>query len=301
MKYEILDKTGKNKRCTVTSLEYNGEFMGESYVLCKVESEVPIDFQTGDYLEYRGEKYEINYDPSVLKKCRASYNRDAFTYDSIKLNSASNDLVKCLFLDYVKEDNLIHYSSLPKFSFFASNVEDLAERIQANLDRLYSGDRKWTVKVSPGCGGKTDVYVAAEQINVWTALGYSYSKFKVPFIIKGRTITIGAASETLNKVFKYGKNNGLYEIESVTEQDADIITRLKVYGSTRNLPNRYYNNLREAYAIVEISRIEYERIDNTHAKCKIFSDNAPEKIGTWSEVRINGEVHKVANRLNSMK
>ncbi|WP_418813987.1 carbohydrate-binding protein [Paraprevotella clara] len=296
MKYEILDKTGKNKRCTVTSLEYNGEFMGESYVLCKVESEVPIDFQTGDYLEYRGEKYEINYAPSVLKKCRASYNRDAFTYDSIKLNSASNDLVKCLFLDYVKEDNLIHYSSLPKFSFFASNVEDLAERIQANLDRLYSGDRKWTVKVSPGCGGKTDVYVAAEQINVWTALGYSYSKFKVPFIIKGRTITIGAASETLNKVFKYGKNNGLYEIESVTEQDADIITRLKVYGSTRNLPNRYYNNLREAYAIVEISRIEYERIDNTHAKCKIFSDNAPEKIGTWSEVRINGEVHKVASR-----
>ena len=113
---------------------------------------------------------------------------------------------------------------------------------------------------------------------------------------KGRTITIGAASETLNKVFKYGKNNGLYEIESVTEQDADIITRLKVYGSTRNLPNRYYNNLREAYAIVEISRIEYERIDNTHAKCKIFSDNAPEKIGTWSEVRINGEVHKVASR-----
>ena len=296
MKYEILDKTGKDKCCTVTSLEYNGEFMGESYVLCKVESEVPIDFQTGDYLEYRGEKYEINYDPSVLKKCRANYNRDAFTYDSIKLNSASNDLVKCLFLDYVKEDNLIHYSSLPKFSFFASNVEDLAERIQANLDRLYSGDRKWTVKVSPGCGGKTDVYVAAEQINVWTALGYSYSKFKVPFIIKGRTITIGAASETLNKVFKYGKNNGLYEIESVTEQDADIITRLKVYGSTRNLPNRYYNNLREAYAIVEISRIEYERIDNTHAKCKIFSDNAPEKIGTWSEVRINGEVHKVASR-----
>ena len=75
MKYEILDKTGKNKRCTVTSLEYNGEFMGESYVLCKVESEVPIDFQTGDYLEYRGEKYEINYDPSVLKKCRANYKR----------------------------------------------------------------------------------------------------------------------------------------------------------------------------------------------------------------------------------
>ena len=296
MKYEILDKTGKTKRCTVTSLEYNGEFMGESYVLCKVESEVPIDFQTGDYLEYRGEKYEINYAPPVLKKCRASYNRDAFTYDSIKLNSASNDLVKCLFLDYVKEDNLIHYSSLPKFSFFASNVEALAERIQVNLDRLYSGDRKWTVEVSPGCGGKTDVNVVAEQINVWTALGYSYSKFNVPFIIKGRTITIGATSESLSKVFKYGKNNGLYEIESITDQDAEVVTRLKVYGSTRNLPNRYYNNLREAYAIVEVSRIEYERIDNTHAKCKIFSDNAPEKIGTWSEVRINGEVHKVASR-----
>ena len=168
MKYEILDKTGKNKRCTVTSLEYNGEFMGESYVSARWKARCPQIFKQETIWNTEEKNNEINYDPSVLKKCRASYNRDAFTYDSIKLNSASNDLVKCLFLDYVKEDNLIHYSSLPKFSFFASNVEDLAERIQANLDRLYSGDRKWTVKVSPGCGGKTDVYVAAEQINVWT-------------------------------------------------------------------------------------------------------------------------------------
>lgn len=300
MKYEISDKTGKTKRCTVTSLEYNGEFMGESYVLCKVESEVPIDFQTGDHLEYRGEKYEINYDPSVLKKCRTGYTGDAFTYDSIKLNSASNDLVKCLFLDYVKEDNLIHYSSLPKFSFFASNVEALAERIQVNLDRLYSGETKWTVEVSPGCGGKTDVNVVAEQINVWTALGYSYSKFNVPFIIKGRTITIGAASESLSKVFKYGKNNGLYEIESITDQDAEVVTRLKVYGSTRNLPNRYYNNLREAYALVPVSSVTFSRVSGNETRTdeeevwectalmQMKCENAPSKIGTLSEVRIPG-------------
>ena len=138
MKYEILDKTGKNKRCTVTSLEYNGEFMGESYVLCKVESEVPIDFQTGDYLEYRGEKYEINYAPSVLKKCRASYNRDAFTYDSIKLNSASNDLVKCLFLDYVKEDNLIHLKSATKlFSVLLASKRPLITELADKLRLKY--------------------------------------------------------------------------------------------------------------------------------------------------------------------
>ena len=38
--------------------------------------------------------------------------------------------------------------------------------------------------------------------------------------------------------FKYGRGNGLYEIQRTADADQQIITRLRAYGSTRNMPNR---------------------------------------------------------------
>lgn len=35
----------------------------------------------------------------------------------------------------------------------------------------------------------------------------------------------------------------MYEIERNAEADQKIVTRLRAYGSTRNMPDRYYNKL----------------------------------------------------------
>lgn len=35
----------------------------------------------------------------------------------------------------------------------------------------------------------------------------------------------------------------MYEIQRTADADQQIITRLRAYGSTRNMPNRYYNKL----------------------------------------------------------
>ena len=241
--WRVCDKTGQTVRCEIHKLEYNGTWMGECFVSATINSPTPINFAIGDYLEYRGERFEINYDPSALKKNSIRTSGESFMYDSVKFNSLSDELTRCDFLDYVKNDNNIHFTSLPKFSFYASSIQDLADRIQVNLDRIYTGEKKWTVEVHPEYVNTTDVNISVDNIKVWDAIALVNSKFKSNFVVRGRKITIGTAGIAVDNVFMYGKGKGLYEIQRTAESDQQIITRLRAYGSTRNLPNRYYNKL----------------------------------------------------------
>ena len=158
------------------------------------------------------------------------------------------------FPRYVKVDNKVHFTSLPNFDFYASSVRDLADRIQANLDRLYTGTQQWTVVVSSDSEGKKNVPVSISNINVWGALELVNTTFEMNFIIRGRTITIGTEGVEVGDMFSYGKGNGLYQIERNAEQDQAIITRLRAYGSTRNMPVRYYNEyqIKNVYVINHI-------------------------------------------------
>lgn len=254
MEWTIYDKTGLTKKAEIKELEYNGEFMGESYVSFSVKSFSPIDFEMGDKLTYRGEEYTLNYDPTVVKKAARYKSGEGFVYDNVKFNSASDELTRCDFLDYVKGDNKVHFTSLPNFDFYASSVRDLADRIQANLDRLYTGTQQWTVVVSSDSEGKKNVPVSISNINVWGALELVNTTFEMNFIIRGRTITIGTEGVEVGDMFSYGKGNGLYQIERNAEQDQAIITRLRAYGSTRNMPVRYYNEyqIKNVYVINHI-------------------------------------------------
>lgn len=237
--WEIKGKDNQTK-ATVYALEYNGEWMGESYVSVTIESPAPIAFAIGDYLMYRGERFEINYDPGKIKSAPPEAKGDAFKYENIKFNSLADELTRCDFLDVVLEDNQLHFTGLPKFSFYGG-VQDLANRIQANLDRAYPN--QWTVVVSSEYSGTKELNVSVDTQKVWDALSILVNDFETYFTIKGRTITIGASGVPAGHLFKYGKGNGLYEIEQNAEADQAIVTRLRAYGSTRNLPHRYYNSL----------------------------------------------------------
>jgi hypothetical protein len=80
----------------------------------------------------------------VVKESSSNTYGEGYQYENIVFNSLADELTRCDFLDYVPNDNEIHYSSLPTFSFFADSITKLAERIQANLDRIYKGGKKWT-------------------------------------------------------------------------------------------------------------------------------------------------------------
>ena len=238
----IYDKNGLAK-CETRKLEYQGDFMGSCSVNVSITSPTPIGFELGDWLEYRGERFELNYDPSVVKESSSNTYGEGFQYENIVFNSLADELTRCDFLDYVLNDNEIHYSSLPTFSFFADSITKLAERIQANLDRIYTGDKKWTVEVHPEYVSTLNVNITANNNTVWDALGFVNTMFGANFIIRGRKITIGTTGLAVGQLFSYGKGNGLYKIERNAESNQKVITRLRAYGSTRNMPADYYHNV----------------------------------------------------------
>lgn len=295
MRWTVYDKTGNVKRCDIHKLEYNGSFMGESYVSADITSPYPIDFEIGDYFMYRNEQFTINYDPTVIKKSRNYANGESYKYEGVKFNSYSDELTRCDFLDYVKYDELIHYSSLPSFNFYAASIKDLAERIQVNLDRIYTGDNKWTVEVHPEYINTNNVYIEVNKIKVWKALELVKSKFDANFVIRGRNITIGTAGAVIDNVFQYGKDKGLFEIQRTAQSDQQVVTRLRVYGNTKNLPTRYYATLVDPIIEAPVYNVSYTSGSVNHVlfsfdfKLLLTSDTV--------DVEINGKQYQMTEVL----
>lgn len=279
MKIQIYHKDGRvltdrsGDEIEVHSLEYNGEWMGQCGVTINFATPTAIDFAIGDWFLYRGERFELNYDPGKVKQGRSGALGDSFKYDSVVFNSMSDELARCDFLDVVlTTDNNLHYTALPTFSFYIESLDDLLDRLQANLNeqigsglwKLYS--RNWQRSKLRGCdarrweeiyGGKTtaaggtgieDTVIDSTSVSInnqslWDGLSLVNSQFDVNFIVRGREVFIGTAGLPTANIFKYGKGKGLYEIEQSSDSDQKIVTRLRAYGSSKNLPTRYYATL----------------------------------------------------------
>ena len=274
------------------TLEYSGKWMGDCFITVSFKSAYPIDFQIGDYIIYRGERFTINYDPTVVKKSSRGTYGEGFTYDSVKFNALSNELTDAKFHDWVLSDNKIHYSSLPNFSFYAKDMNDLADRLQACTDRWckdngFAKENYW-IFYTPGSNGDTNPYdrtiqrakdistdetflsnilkrwkeiygdtgtqterkderldrtVSIDNQTVWQGMALFKSQFGLNFIVRGREVIVGAAGVFASHIFKYGKDNGLYEVDKQADTDQKVVTRLHAYGSSDNLPTRYYAEL----------------------------------------------------------
>lgn len=256
-----------------TSLENTDVWMGECSVSITVKNNSPIIFSIGDYVIYRNERYEINYDPGKIKASSKNTYGEGFVYNDIKFNSLSDELVRAEFLDVVLFEGTVnvdgietplHYTALPKFSFYVEFIDDLLDRIQANMNEQY-GDGVWKIfstnmerSVVRGCSesdwhnayGDESKYIAIDSQSItvdnstcWDALSLVNSKWDITFIVRGRNVYVGINGPKTPHVFKYGKGNGLREIEQTVDSYQNVITRLRAYGSDKNMPQRYYAEL----------------------------------------------------------
>lgn len=253
---------------TVHGLEYSDSWMGECFVAINFKHEVPINFQIGDYIVYRGERFELNYEPGKDKQARPDTYGEGFVYDSVKFNALQDELARAEFLDVVLNDNELHYTVLPKFPFYVQTLDDLLDRIQANLDeqigaglwKIYSRNKERSVQ--RGClasdwlsmygEGTRDNVIESMSITVdsqtcWQALALVNEKWDINFIVRGRNIYVGTTGIQANHIFKYGLGNGLYEIIQNADSDQSVVTRLRAYGSEKNLPSHYYADLGVKY------------------------------------------------------
>ena len=270
---KLTDVNGE--QITVHGLEYSDSWMGECFVTINFKHEVPINFQIGDYIVYRGERFELNYEPGKDKQARPDTYGEGFVYDSVKFNALQDELSRAEFLDVVLNDNELHYTTLPKFPFYVQTLDDLLDRIQANLDdqigaglwKIYS--RNMERSVQRGClasdwlsmygEGTNDNVIESMSITVdsqtcWQALSLVNEKWDINFIVRGRNIYVGTTGIQANHIFKYGLGNGLYEIVQNADSDQRVVTRLRAYGSEKNLPSHYYADLGVKY-VANITKV----------------------------------------------
>ena len=270
---KLTDVNGE--QITVQGLEYSDSWMGECFLTINFKHEVPINFQIGDYIVYRGERFELNYEPGKDKQARPDTYGEGFVYDSVKFNALQDELARAEFLDVVLNDNELHYTSLPKFPFFVQTLDDLLDRIQANLDeqigaglwKIYSRNKDRSVQRGALASEWLSVYGEKTEDNViesmsitvdsqtcWQALALVNEKWDVNFIVRGRNIYVGTTGIEAGHIFSYGIGNGLYEIVQNADSDQSVITRLRAYGSEKNLPSHYYADLGVKY-VANITKV----------------------------------------------
>lgn len=270
---KLTDVNGE--QITVHGLEYSDSWMGECFLTINFKHETPIDFQIGDYIIYRNERFELNYEPGKDKQARPDTYGEGFVYDSVKFNALQDELSRAEFLDVVLNDNELHYTALPKFPFYVQTLDDLLDRIQANLDeqigkglwKIYSRNKERSVQ--RGALESEWMLVYSEETNdnviesmsitidskkCWDALALVNEKWDVNFIVRGRNIYVGTAGVQAEHMFKYGLGEGLYEIVQNADSEQNIITRLRAYGSEKNLPSHYYADLGVRY-VANITKV----------------------------------------------
>lgn len=323
MEWKLYHKNGaplrdtNGKEISVHSLKYDGEWMGECSVSVSIENEAPIDFEIGDYLIYRNERFELNYDPGKAKQGRKNALGNSFKYQDVKFNSLSDELARAEFLDVVLNDNELHYTALPVFQFYVESLDDLLDRLQACMNEQVGGNkwlfysRNWNRSNTRGCdaarweeiyGGDTsnpdntgvsDTKITSTSISidkqtVWEGLALVNSQFDVNFITRNREVFVGTSGLPTRNVFKYGKGNGLYEVNQDAEADQQIVTRMRAYGSDKNIPDRYYATLNmEVWS--KPSRVIQNDVYGEICNIEFYIDDIPaETASVYFTYRIGG-------------
>ena len=226
-----------------------GTFMEVAYIDATVKSPYPIQFEIGDYVifDYNGLKYSLYSIPSVKKQARSGSYNEAFIYE-VKFKADTEQLAQCPLLDIVPSDNNIHFTSLPSFSTY-ENVYGIAARIQANIDYLFPS--QWQIRVADTDNRELlDVLSDAREFSVsgascLDACSKIYDVWGVSYIHTfedGVNVITFGKSAGVTSPFRYGKGQGLRAFKRNIQNTDELCTRLYAYGSSRNLPARWYND-----------------------------------------------------------
>lgn len=229
-RFTVYSKDGQTVRCVLDKLEYTGVFMAERACTSTFISDAKINFDVFDYIDYRGERFELELLPTVKKISKHQYSYD------LNFVSPKYELERCMMRNIVPSDNGIVYPT-PLVVEFTGTVKYLAERIQACLDAMY-GKGVWSITLADGVDSE-EKNISMSNQNCWSALSLVNTEYKLNYFVKGRSVTIGGAEPVVNNVFEYGKGKGLYEIERISDADTGIVTKLRAYGGTRNLDYSY--------------------------------------------------------------
>lgn len=219
----------------ITSAKQNWGLNAEDTVDITIESPFPQTYNIGDKITVFGRDYKLNRLPSVKKTGMhqfqytlqfegVQYDLFRITYD-LTVDTTTNELQD------VQGDTL------------TGNLHRFMTVLIANANRVFPG--KWKLGACPDTiGDKTLTF--GESDNCLSVLQNlcGQSNFNVEFeIVQSNGVYMvnlyERVGQTLPFTFEYGKGRGLYDLHRENVSSSNIVTRLKVYGSTENITSKY--------------------------------------------------------------
>ena len=232
------DRVPMESRRTATSItaaKQTWELNAEDTISITVVSPFPQSYGIGDAITVFGRDYRLNRLPKVKKSGFAEYQYDLefegiqydllrVTYD-VNINTTKNELQD------IQGDSL------------TGDLKRFMDVLISNANRVFPD--KWALGKCPETvGDKTLTF--AENDNCLSVLQNlcSADNFGVEFdIVKVNGVYTINLYEKVGSVLpftlEYGKGKGLYSINRDNVSSSNIITRLKVFGSTENITSKY--------------------------------------------------------------
>lgn len=219
----------------ISSAKQNWALNAEDTVSITVVSPFPQTYGIGDKITIFGRDYKLNRLPKVKKT-----GMHEFQYD-LEFEGIQYDLFRVTY--DVTIDTTTNELQDVQGDTLTGDLHRFMTVLVANANRVFPG--KWVLGVCPETAGdKTLIF--GESDNCLSVLQNlcGESNFNVEFEIEqsNGVYTINLyekVGQTLPYTFQYGRGRGLYELTRENVSSANIVTRLKVYGSTENITSKY--------------------------------------------------------------
>ena len=217
---------------TVTRGTQKVALLGEDVVTLTVESVRPIAFEIGDVMNVYGRAYRLNRLPAVQKQGERLY-----TYE-VEMEGAQYDLLRVTY--DLTIDTTSNKLQDVQGDALTGDLRRFATVLISNASRVFAG--QWALGECPETAADRTL-TFGETDNCLAVLQRLCKEFETEFEIAQaggvRTIHFKKVGQTFPFTFRYGRGKGLYALERQNVSSSNIITRLKVYGSTRNITARY--------------------------------------------------------------
>lgn len=217
---------------TVTRGTQKIALLGEDVVTLTVESVRPIAFEIGDVMNVYGRAYRLNRLPAVQKQGERLY-----TYE-VEMEGVQYDLLRATY--DLTIDTTSNTLQDVQSDALTGGLRRFATVLISNANRVFPG--QWALGECPDTAADRTL-TFGETDNCLAVLQRLCKEFETEFEIAQaggvRTIHFKKVGQTFPFTFRYGRGKGLYALERQNVSSSNIITRLKVYGSTRNITARY--------------------------------------------------------------
>ena len=219
---------------TIESATQTVKLLGDDTVSVVITSAYKHNFNIGDYCIIYGKKYTLNRLPKVQKSGAFE-----FQYD-LEFEGIQYDMSRVTFdLTVDTTNNQLADVSAESLT---GNLKRFGDVLISNMCRVFPD--KWLLGEYPTTSEDTTL-TFSEGTNCLTALQTLCSEFDTEFeIVRDEstdvhTLNFKKVGKTFPYTFEYGKNRGLYSMTRENVSSENIVTRLKVYGSTENITYKY--------------------------------------------------------------